>query len=389
MTIDIMNISVFQSNGTLLISSPPTLTKDMIPPLVYLGCLFILGIPGNSLVMAVFSLRRKPSAYRSIILFLGINDLLICSVSVPFEFFYLNHHMTFRDKWICKVFRTLNYMFVYNSVLVLQLMAIERFRRVCKPLQIQMSNKVGKICIAGIFVFSVIYTLPNVFIRGIHTLSLPGNRTGYECSTSDDYKQSVLPFIYTVSTISICAAHISIFIIVYVCIGRQIYRHFVFVKSTNPDNSSFQDNTVEETVHTKSASLSETADIDTVVKFKERLKFSEFSFRRKYSSTRSSERSRCRRISDSQNHKCTKIAILITSFFIVSYIPNLVLSALSGIYGDNFLSENLSTPVLHLLQRTYVINHVINPMIYGFIDRRFRIDCKHLTVQLFRRCLCK
>lgn len=383
-----MNISVNQSqNNFSYIQS--TTNEDMIPPLIYLGCLFLFGIPGNSLVVAVFGLRRKPSAYRTIILFLGVNDLLICSVTIPFEFYYLNYHMSFYNKWICKVFRSFNYMFVYNSVLVLQLMAIERFRRVCKPLKIQMSNKVGRICIICISIFSVIYTVPNLLIRGIHKVSLSRNITGYECSTSDDYKHSILPVVYTLSTLCICAGHITVFIIVYACIGRQIYRHFIFVKSINPDNSSFQEQTVDVAGHSKSTSLEVTGDFDSVVKFTEHLQFSNLSFRRKYPSARTSQKIKCKRLADAQNNKCTKIAILITSFFVVSYIPNLALSTLSGIYGDSFLAEHLSPPVLHFLQRTYVINHVLNPVIYGFIDRRFRIDCKHLTMQLFRGCLCK
>jgi len=145
---------------------------DLLAPLIFVGCLMIVGIPGNYLVLIVLYLKHKLSVYRRIIVVLVINYLLVCGITLPFEFYYLNYHFSFRGKWTCKAFRFLNYLFVHNSVLVLQLMAIERFRRVCCPLKVQMSTGVGRMCILGIFIFSFVYTTTNIFIRGIHKRNL-------------------------------------------------------------------------------------------------------------------------------------------------------------------------------------------------------------------------
>lgn len=145
---------------------------DLLAPLIFVGCLMIVGIPGNYLVLIVLYLKHKLSVYRRIIVVLVINYLLVCGISLPFEFYYLNYHFSFRGKWTCKAFRFLNYLFVHNSVLDLQLMAIERFRRVCCPLKVQMSTGVGRMCFLGIFIFSFVYTTTNIFIRGIHKRNL-------------------------------------------------------------------------------------------------------------------------------------------------------------------------------------------------------------------------
>lgn len=93
---------------------------------------------------------------------LVINYLLVCGITFPFEFYYVNHHFSFRGKWICKTFRFLNYVFVHNSVLVLHLMAIERFRRVCCPLKAQMSTRWGE-CVSLGALFSRLFTLRQIY----------------------------------------------------------------------------------------------------------------------------------------------------------------------------------------------------------------------------------
>lgn len=59
-------------------------------------------------------------------------------------------------------------------------------------------------CILQIFIFSFVYTTPNLFIRGIHKMEINGSsRTVYEFSTSDDYINSDIPTIDSVCFMSV------------------------------------------------------------------------------------------------------------------------------------------------------------------------------------------
>lgn len=379
------NSSLFYSenvtqNGSL------TPTEHLLVPIIYVGCLCVLGIPGNTLVIAVYGLMRKSSVYRTIILVLGVNDLLVCGITLPFELYTMNNHLSFREKWTCKVFRFLNYLFVHNSILVLLLMAIERYRRVCRPLKVQMSTKIGRIWILFIFLFCLVYTVPNIFIRGIHTVQIYANLTGHECATSDDFINSNIPIIYTSISFFICLGSIAILIIVYFCIGKNIFEHFKFVKSLKTEGKSDHQATVECTANSKSISISDNCDLESVGRISMHSRFSS-SFKQRWPSMRYSQRPR--KVPAHHSNKSTKIALLITIIFVLSYIPHLVASTMSGIHGDSFISRYLPLSVFHLMQRTYAMNHVVNPFIYGFIDRRFRIECKTVIILIVQKFKCR
>lgn len=73
-----------------------------------------------------------------------------------------------------------------------------------------------------------------------------------------------------------------------------------------------------------------------------------------------------------QHFKITKIMLTVTSVFILSYMPALVITIISTVYVDFW--DNLSkqqTILCEFLLRFYLVNNVCNPFIYGFWDKRF------------------
>jgi hypothetical protein len=51
---------------------------DMLVPMLFVGVLSLVGIPGNILVISVFALNHKSSIRRTILIILAIYDLLVC-----------------------------------------------------------------------------------------------------------------------------------------------------------------------------------------------------------------------------------------------------------------------------------------------------------------------
>ena len=79
--------------------------------------------------------------------------------------------------------------------------------------------------------------------------------------------------------------------------------------------------------------------------------------------------------SNLRTNQITFMLFMITLVFILSFIPNNILLILYAF--DPSFTKNLSPTeitVYALFLRTYVINNMVNPFIYGFCDKKFRSE---------------
>jgi hypothetical protein len=70
------------------------------------------------------------TTHRIFLLGLAVSDFIVCSVTVPFEIIDVEHSHTFHSTEACKVFRSLNYLFIFTSILMLMALSLDRFLRV-------------------------------------------------------------------------------------------------------------------------------------------------------------------------------------------------------------------------------------------------------------------
>lgn len=105
--------------------------------LVCYSIVFLLGVPGNGLVVWVTAFRMPHSVNAQWFLNLAIADLLCC-LSLPFIMVPLaqDQHWPFGDL-ACKLFNGLFYMMMYCSVLLLVVISLDRFLLVTKPVWCQ------------------------------------------------------------------------------------------------------------------------------------------------------------------------------------------------------------------------------------------------------------
>lgn len=82
-------------------------------------------------------------------------------------------------------------------------------------------------------------------------------------------------------------------------------------------------------------------------------------------------------------NKLTLMFFIITLLFMVSFLPKVILLNIEGIYQDFW--ENVSD-VQRLLftffYQMYIINNIVNPFIYAFMDSQFRDDTKAMFKRL-------
>ncbi|CAG2186771.1 unnamed protein product [Mytilus edulis] len=225
-----------------------------------------------------------------------------------------------------------------------------------------MSARIALMCIITICLASAVVTIPNLFIRGIHTVRFGDNHTGHDCSIADKFIGSKLVIYYNAALLMISIANIASVVIQYIFIGRQIYKHFQFLKRFR---SHIQLKNQTSVISFISIEDNTTCD-RSITQYNQK---------------------RCKTVNnnkavvnagDRTNYKSTLIAVIVSVFFIISYVPTLTENVLEAIYGEEYIGMFISLPVRNIIEKTFAINHVVNPFIYGFLDTKFRTDCREI-----------
>lgn len=332
------------------------INNDCVISVSFLGILILIGVPGNLLVLIVYGFKRGKNVQRTIILGLGLFDFLVCTISLPFEIFDLINDTTFQWKWICKIFRTFNFFVVFVSSSIIQLMTIERVRKICFPLRQQMTTTSVFVALVGVIALCAVVAVPNAFIRGIRTRRF-ANYTGYDCTIADEYIGTQLVLYYSMALLITALTNILLVTLQYLCIIRQVYKHNNFIKK----------------YHNKTAETNVRRDKDaSTIEI----------YNRREESRSSTNKSNIKPAQNKErnSNKSTLITVSISVFFILSYIPTLTESVLDGVYGEDEMKRILPRGIKHLMQKMFAINHIVNPFIYGFFDDSFRKDCLNIVL---------
>lgn len=377
------------SNKTLQEYNDEEANRRLIP-VIYLGLLMLIGIPGNLIVLIVYRSRYPKSTTRMFITGLAMADILVCVVTLPFEITEMRLQYTFYNSWCCKFFRACNTLFALSSIFILMGLSGDRYRRVCTPLKLQMTSRHATIYIIFCVVLAVIFSWPNFFISGIRLVNLGNNVTGYDCSFSDQFAKTKYPTLYGATLFLVFIICMISLIVLYSLIGRQILKHFQFRRrfsksSTSKSTSSTTpvSNDSQNLMPTNKAEQEYNNDAFIDKKPKETQEMLTRKSHRKSSKHRSTKHQSVKE--DAASKKLTKIAFAISLAFILSYLPHLTISLLTALKGKFLLPPGpVVSAVLPIVTRSFAINNVVNPIIYGLMDKRFRDNCK----LMFKNALC-
>ena len=194
-----------ESNITLdILHMMTTLSKEVtsrnIPLFLFLGLISLIGTVGNFLVLYVYGFLYKESNSRNFIMCLAIVDLWTCVCGIPLELFTVWDVYQFDTPWACKLSRFTNAATSVSSAALLLLIAIYRFRKICRPLQWQFSNIHAKLLSLGAIFVGLFLSWPSLVLKGVKstTVSFGRNLTGTrtKCSNDDKYSNTRLPLIY-------------------------------------------------------------------------------------------------------------------------------------------------------------------------------------------------
>nr|ANO39131.1 NPYR-10 [Schmidtea mediterranea] len=125
------------------------------------GCIFILGLSGNTLVMAVVFMNKNMQTITNIFITnLAISDLLLCVVDVTFTpiAFYSKHWRM--PNILCKIIAMTMSVAVHVSTLTSTAIAVNRFLVIRYPLLPRMQAGLCSLLIITIWLISILISIP-------------------------------------------------------------------------------------------------------------------------------------------------------------------------------------------------------------------------------------
>lgn len=402
--------------------------KALIPVTLYLVILMIIGVIGNLLVLYVYKFRFKRSTSRVFILSLAAFDFLTCVLGMPFHILDMVYPLMFVWDEACKSLSFAITFTILASIFVLDLIAIDRYRKICFPFGKQLSPKGTKITCWVVVFISLILATPMLFIYGIAKFptSLP-NVTGIECYIDGDMLESDLPLIYNGVNMLVFVTSVIILSGLYIKVAIVVRKRKAFHDSfsrrddskrstsgtVTPDTMVIPMNTLKEEdingdydgdspIYNKKvknqggskSSIAKSVSMDSACSSpriqRKREDLHKKNLRRLMSelSTYSGGGTLERGSEKGTKHankkqmrtlRITGMLFTITLIFVISFLPYLILETLSGAVEDFWGGRSLAETVLiNLMMRTYFINNMINPLVYWFLDNKFKQEVRKL-----------
>ncbi|XP_062615021.1 probable G-protein coupled receptor No18 [Saccostrea cucullata] len=377
------------------------LAKGLTPNNVILSLYIIIGLVGNSVVILIYGFKMKGNKEeRYFIPFLAFADLWASFVCGSFGIALNMMQAQFNNTDLCKAWWFFAAFTTFCSLFILLIIAVHRYRKVCKPLCKQMTLKWKRVamCIALITAFTL--SVPMTHFYG--SVPFPNDAegiTGLRCSrlkTVNKTGSLIFGGILVLAAITI----IITLICLYTKIGYTILKHFKYTKTSNnfgtehaskTDQSqvgvSSSDNPLSDTENgtediglssiqpapTSSTATGTPPTIDTTPTVRKTVPFKSSAKKRKEKDNRKVV------------YKFTLMFMLITVIFLICYIPKVIimlLEARNPKFWEEF-SDSARAGVL-FVYRMYIINNITNPFIYAFLDNMFAKQIKHF----FRFCRC-
>ncbi|XP_046378559.2 nematocin receptor 2-like [Haliotis rufescens] len=342
------------SKEDLLWEENENMAKTLIPAMAFVGFIMVTGFFGNILVCYIFTRKIPLSVNTFLLVFLAALDLVNCTLAMPFEIMDMRYFYVFESDVTCKIFRFIVAFPNIDSAFVLLIITINRYTMLCRPMSIQMTMKEAKRYVAIATTVAIFLSLPAVCIYGKQRVetSIDG-LCGQDCTTSDNMKGSIFPFVYQIFGGSVMLLISVAICYMYIHVWREVRKHkknicnntqFVLHENSkrgniSSTNSDFQDEEVPDVGNTKHKSI--------------------------------------------RGKRITVIACTVTFAFILSYLPFAVIMAVRSFLPLTFHPNGVWYVTYNILIRSYFISSMTNSFVYGFVSLTFRQECWKL---IFAKC---
>ena len=342
---------------------------------VILGLLSVAGTIGNIHVLIVYS-KFKTSKLRHFILVLALNDLIGSAITIPLSIIDIRFPMTMKSSIYCKIIRCLTYNATMTSGLLLAVVAFERYRKVCHPFGTQMTLRQLKISCLVVFCVSLALATPPLFLYDSVPTDVklhPELNGGKMCGPRETAQ--TIPYFSGLliigTTVVIVETIFYIFIVLSVCEWKK-YKAYLM----DPERNQNQQTTINDKSNESRPLLSQTRNS----------KYSRFKNPKLLAEIADDNVTMKEEMDKMDRAVRSAIMFMLAAIFsYAGYIPIILFSIIQAANISVFtvVEEGVGSS-LAMLNRLYFLNNLVNPVIYGFMDKTFRQKCKRLYV----KCCC-
>lgn len=380
------------------------LTIFLIPNTIILSLYLIIGVTGNVISIFVYGVKIKDvKGKRFFIPYLAAVDLLSIMIGGGFAVALNVLPVRFHGDILCKSLWFLCAVFAIQSCLILLVISVQRYIEVCKPHNQQMTRFWKKVALLLTVILAFGTSTPNILFHGEIEVVTSRNITGHRCGILKSTSDTVTFFVYNCILFALNAAGVVVMVIIYSLIGRDIFRlmkrqerrksstHLarISINRNTQENTSIIRNSLNISSQRKSLDMSlDSLDI-----------LNSNADRTSNTSIEGTPRSRSSSIITEyairgsikvkvhfQRHRHSWMCMMISLMYVIAFTPRISLMFIESLYPtfwDNL--DNYQIRLCLFFYRLYIINHVINPFIFGFFDKLFREECRKLFCECRKR----
>ncbi|KAL4234733.1 hypothetical protein ACF0H5_006375 [Mactra antiquata] len=419
-----------------------------IPVLCFISLIMIVGTIGNVLVIFTYIKRVEKSTTNLFIFSLAIFDVINCCLGLPVEMHDILNPYTNDKPYLCSIHVFISYSADISSGLIIVFISFDRYFRIATPHQ-GLSVKNSKLAIAMICIASCIIASLTLYVYGTEHVtfeSFPGY-TGCKCGIADRAKENgVVPLILNTLILVCFGIGVIILVTVYTLLGikvrkwnkgrkskqtqsrrSEMYFQSVVVSDDTESRESQTEQAKPETFSFLPSPDENIADVD-ITSGEETVCFKRPSYVRELSRSlegnhflkldsthtngtrtlpiRKSESFRKRQASNLGRKasmaalmdlkkriklsRTTVMFISATIVFVASHIPFACIKIAATLAPSMTKTmSNVGYSFFLFAKYSYVLSYGANPIIYGFLNPKYRRECKNLLIDVSRSIKCK
>ncbi|PVD27745.1 hypothetical protein C0Q70_12917 [Pomacea canaliculata] len=166
--------------------------RMLLPIFILCVLLMTIGIPGNILVFLVYLLQFQPSTARFFIKAMAICDLFTNTIAIPAMIWKISHLYRPCHSISCESISVATTFPIMMSSSLLICVAFDRWRRVCLPLEWQLTTFHAKLMLFATIPVTCIFVVPLTYLRGDRTFNTKiAGLQGTICDFTTDHHKHV------------------------------------------------------------------------------------------------------------------------------------------------------------------------------------------------------
>lgn len=204
------------------------MTITVLPVTLLIAFESVFGMIGNMFILIVYYKWYKMCNFRYFVLFMACIDLTSCITTLPGEIVSQINWYSYPYEELCKVKSFFNVFTVLSSGLVLLLLAYDRYRKICYPLSWQVPVHISMRLCSGSIILALVVSSPTAVFWGQQSYDYVDGNASISvtiCEKADSYADGLSPFVYMLCALVTPMAFIMIITVTFnVQTGKKLFR---------------------------------------------------------------------------------------------------------------------------------------------------------------------